>query len=448
MNKINIKFARLFFTKFRTRVRNKKEYEGESSMRKNLVLALLVAFLSVSVVQAGIFSKLFGKKADDGEKVLTFMIWDKNQEPGMQAIADSFTETHPDVKVKVQVTGWDEYWTKLEAAATGGALPDIFWMHSTQFYKYASNGILLEVGDTVGKDEYRNFPKDLVDLYVLDGKNYAIPKDFDTIGVFYNKELFDNAGVAYPDGTWDWNEFVETAKKLTKDGVYGVAAPLDAQQGYWNTIYQNNGYVIKGKKSGYDAKASQEALQWWVDLSLKEKVSPTQIQFAETGPFEMFMSGKVAMIELGSWMVPGMEQNEAMADKIDVTYLPKGKTSASIYNGLGYSAASNTKYPEEAREFLKFAASKKANELQSQYASAIPAYNGTQQGWVDHNKKMNLRVFVDQLAAGVIFPNSKKAPEWRAYENELFAPVFAGTSTVEDATVEYAERMNEILATE
>lgn len=417
-------------------------------MKKKLVLSMVLLMLCFSVVEAGIFSKLFKKKDDKGEKVLTFMIWDKNQEPGMQAIADAFTEKHPDVKVKVQVTGWDEYWTKLEAAATGGALPDIFWMHSSQFYKYASNDILLEVGNKVGDEAYSNFPQDLVSLYELDGKNYAVPKDFDTIGVFYNKELFDQAGVAYPDGSWDWAQFVATAKKLTKDGVYGIAAPLDAQQGYWNAIYQNDGYVIKDKKSGYNMKASQEALQWWVDLSLKEKVSPTQLQFSETGSFEMFMSGKVAMITLGSWMVPGIEQNEEIASKIDVTYLPHGKSSASIYNGLGYSASANTKHPEEVIEFLKFCATKEANELQSKYASAIPAYEGTQQGWIDHNKEMNLKIFVDQLAYGIVFPNSKKATEWRAYENELFAPVFAGTATVEDSTEEYADRMNAILATE
>lgn len=395
-----------------------------------------------------------GKKEETTEvsssgekKTLTFMIWDKNQEPGMTAIAKAFTEKNPNVEVKVQVTGWDEYWTKLEAAATGGALPDIFWMHSTRFHEYASNNILLEVGSTIG-DDYKNFPEDLVKLYELDGKNYSVPKDFDTIGVFYNKTLFDKAGIPYPDGTWDWAKFLEVSKQLTKDGVYGFAAPMDAQQGYWNAIYQNGGKVIDGKKSGYDMKESQEALEWWVNLSLKEKVSPTQAQFAETDAYTMFMSGKVAMVMLGSWMVPAIESNADFAKNVDVTVLPKGKTQASIYNGLGYSAAASTKYPEETKAFLKFAASEEANLLQAKHASAIPAYNGTQQGWIDHNPAMNLKIFVDQLAYGVIFPNSKTAPQWRAYENELFSPLFAGTVDVKSTTEEYAKRMNTILETE
>lgn len=395
-----------------------------------------------------------GKKEETTEvsssgekKTLTFMIWDKNQEPGMTAIAKAFTEKNPNVEVKVQVTGWDEYWTKLEAAATGGALPDIFWMHSSNFYKYASNDILLDIGDSIG-DDYKNFPEDLVKLYELNGKSYAVPKDFDTIGVFYNKTLFDKAGIPYPDGTWDWAKFLEVSKQLTKDGVYGFAAPKDGQQGFWNAIYQNGGKVIDGKKSGYDMKESQEALEWWVNLSLKEKVSPTQAQFAETDAYTMFMSGKVAMVMLGSWMVPAIESNTEFAKNVDVAPLPKGKTQASIYNGLGYSAASNTKYPEEAKAFLKFVASEEANLLQAKHASAIPAYNGTQQGWIDHNPSMNLKIFVDQLAYGVIFPTSQTAPQWGALESDFFVPLFAGKMDVKLATEGYAKRMNEILATE
>lgn len=415
-------------------------------MKKVLILVTLAFFMLLSC--GGKKDAATGDSASkDGNKEISFMIWDKNQLPGMEAIAKAYEAKHPDVKIKVQVTGWDEYWTKLEAAATGGALPDVFWMHSTRFNDYASNGMLLEMGPTIG-DGYKNFPQDLVKLYELDGKNYAVPKDYDTIAVFYNKALFDKAGVPYPDGTWDWAKYLETAKKLTKDGVYGVAAPMDAQQGYWNAIYQNGGYVVKDKKPGYSSTEAQAALQWWVDLSLKEKVSPTQAQFAETDPFTMFTSGKVAMIQLGSWMVPELEQNTEFVKTLGITYLPKGKVNATIYNGLGYSGSAKTKYPEVVKDFLKFCASEEANLLQAKHASAIPAYNGTQQGWIDHNKTLDLKVFFEQLKYGVAFPTTKKGAQWRAYENELFGPVFDGKKDVKSTTVEYDKRMSEIIATE
>ena len=82
------------------------------------------------------------------EKVtITFAFWDTNQEPGMKAIAEAYMAEHPNVTVETQVTPWSEYWTKLEAAAQGGALPDVFWMHSNQFFKYVSAGMLLDLTD-------------------------------------------------------------------------------------------------------------------------------------------------------------------------------------------------------------------------------------------------------------------------------------------------------------
>lgn len=412
-----------------------------------LLISLMFVILSCGGGSEKASSTDSGKGGAAASGELTFLIWDRGQEAGMSAIAAEFEKENPGAKVKVQVVGWDEYWTKLEAAATGGALPDIFWMHSSRFYDYASNDMLMEV-DSKLDDGFKNFPQDLVKLYQFNGKQYAVPKDFDTIGVFYNKELFDKAGVPYPDGSWDWAKYLETAKKLTKDGVYGTAAPLNVQEGFWNTMYQNGGYVVKDGKSGYNDPASQEAIQWWVDLSLKEKVSPTQKDFDEMDPFTAFVSGKVAMVQLGAWMVAGIEENAEFAKKVAVAPLPKGKNQATIYNGLGYSASAKTKHPELVKKFLAFLATEKANIIQAEKVAAIPAFNGTQQKWIDHNKDMNLGVLVDQLKYGVIFPTSAHGSKWRDWENEIFAPVFSGKTDVKTATEEYAKRMNEMISQE
>ena len=80
---------------------------------------------------------------------LVFQIWDAGQKAGMEKLASTYMEEHPNVKIEVQATGWDEYWTKLEASATSNSMPDIFWMHSNQMYKYADNGILADCSDIV-----------------------------------------------------------------------------------------------------------------------------------------------------------------------------------------------------------------------------------------------------------------------------------------------------------
>ena len=141
--------------------------------------------------------------------------------------------------------------------------------------------------------------------------------------------MFDEAKIAYPDGTWDWKKLQEVAKKLTdpSKGVYGFAAPADAQQGYYNFISQNGGNVISAdkKKSGFDSAATKEAIQFDVDFSLKDKSSPTQAQFADTSFAAMFESGKVAMGLFGSWMVSEFKANDYVKANCNVAVIPQGK---------------------------------------------------------------------------------------------------------------------------
>ena len=232
------------------------------------------------------------------EKVtITFAFWDTNQEPGMKAIAEAYMAEHPNVTVETQVTPWSEYWTKLEAAAQGGALPNVFWMHSNQFFKYVSAGMLLDLTDL--NLDYTPYPEGITALYHYEDKQWAVPKDYDTIALAYNKELFDKAGIAYPDDTWTWDTLRETAKKLTdaENGVYGFGAPNDTQSGYYNFVYQNGGFIFEDGKSGFDQEATQEAIQTWADLMLKDGVSPSLESFTDMGNDDQFQAGKVAMYD-------------------------------------------------------------------------------------------------------------------------------------------------------
>ena len=311
------------------------------------------------------------------EKVtITFAFWDTNQEPGMKAIAEAYMAEHPNVTVETQVTPWSEYWTKLEAAAQGGALPDVFWMHSNQFFKYVSAGMLLDLTDL--NLDYTPYPEGITALYHYEDKQWAVPKDYDTIALAYNKELFDKAGIAYPDDTWTWDTLRENAKKLTDadNGIYGFGAPNDTQSGYYNFVYQNGGFIFEDGKSGFDQEATQEAIQTWADLMLKDGVSPSLESFTDMGNDDQFQAGKVAMVFVGSWMMSAYTSNEFIKDKFDVAVLPQGKQRASIYNGLGYAGAYNTANPEIVKDFIAFCGSEQANILQAQNKAAIPGLQG------------------------------------------------------------------------
>ena len=371
----------------------------------------------------------------------------------MEQIVAAFKQSQPNIDVTIEVTPFDQYWTKLEASATGNSAPDLFWINGPNFIKYAANDILLPLNDRIEADsvDLGNYPEALVSLYTHDDQHYALPKDFDTIGLWYNKELFDAAGVAYPDATWTWDSVRDAAQKLTKadQGVWGIAAQMINQEGFYNTIYQNGGYVLSPDKtsSGYDQPETIEALKYWTDM-IEQGVSPTQAQMTETNPRDLFKSGKVAMLYGGSWRQIEFGQNEFTKDKVDVAPLPKGKQQAVIIHGLGNVISAQTAHPQEAWEFLKFLGGQEAAEIQAKTGAVIPAFNGAQQLWVESNPQFNLQVFLDQLPYAVAYPVSENTAEWQAIEKEDLTQAWAGQTAIEAAAQQVAQQMNQVLEQE
>lgn len=392
---------------------------------------------------------------DGGKQKITYAIWDTNQQPGMQAIADSFMEKNKDIEVKIELTPWKEYWMKMDAAATGDNLPDVFWMHSNEAYRYMSNDMLLDLTDMIDTSEevdMSKFPKDIVGLYSQGDKQYAIPKDIDTIGLWYNKTLFDEKNVSYPDSTWTWEDMVEAGEKLTdiEAGVYGIGARKDFQEGYYSFIFQNGGSVLTDdrKQSTFDNPATVEAMDFYVSLSTEKKISPTADIFEETAVSNMFGSGTVAMGFFGSWMVPAFLENEYIVENADVAVLPQGKQRASIYNGLGNAISAGTKSPEAALKFVEYLGSKEAMEIQAENGSAIPAYEGVADKWIEKTSVFNTKAYVEMLDYAEILPYSSHTVAMGDIELDVLTDTFSGKTTAEEAGKEITEKVNELLASE
>ena len=145
----------------------------------------------------------------------------------LTALCDAYTEQNPDVVIEVQVTSWNEYWTKLEAAAISNQMPDIFWMHTNEILKYADYGKIADLTDLYDETDPGYFEEHFSEVFLKniqgsDGRCYGVPKDKDTVGMVYNKEMFDQAGEAYPDETWTWDVLCEASQKIyDATGKYG-----------------------------------------------------------------------------------------------------------------------------------------------------------------------------------------------------------------------------------
>lgn len=382
------------------------------------------------------------------EKVeITYGFWDKKQVPAVEEIIKLFNEKNPNIKVKTELTPYGQYFQKLETAATGGALPDVMWMNGAHVEQYAEGKVILPLSDFAKEDNYNldNYPESLIDLYTVDGKLYGIPKDFDTTGLWYNKKIFDEAGVPYPDETWDWAKLKEVATKLTnKDkGIWGYAALMGNQGGYYDFIWQNGGYIISedGKSVGFDQPEAIEALKFNISF-IKEGLSPTQAQMTETAASELFASGKVAMMFDGPWMVPEYKQNP----DLDVAVVPKGKQRAVAIHGLSNVIAANTKHKDAAWKFVQFLGSKEAAEVFAKTGTVIPAYNGTQEAWIQAVPTLNLQAYIDGVEYSVPLPSVKSTGEIWQYEIDVLKKAWSEEESVEDAVKELTKKANEALS--
>lgn len=384
---------------------------------------------------------------------ISYAVWDSGQANLLRKVADDFEKENPNIKIDIQVSGWDDYWTGLEAAATGGSLPDTFWMHSNNIYYYASNDQLLDLTKYIGQSSevsMDDYPEELGEIYNLDGKQYAIPKDYDTIALWYNKTMFDEAGIAYPDDTWTWDTLKDAAKKLTKPdkSQYGMCAGLHNQEGFYNFVYQNGGTIVTpDHKSGYSDPKTIGGVEEYFSF-VKEGLSPEI--YDDKARAEAIENGQCAMGLFGSWNLSGFAANEYMSENFDCAVLPSSNDGkrATIINGLGNAIAKTTKHPDEAWKWVEYLSSKEGQEKQAQLGVAISAYNGTSDAWTKAYPQFNVKCFIDMVDYAQIRPYTHQTSVWEDKANEILKDAYAGKVDVKTACNHVAAMMDEAIAAE
>ncbi len=427
-------------------------------MKRKVMTVVLAAVMS-----SCLFAGTSPAQASSDDK-LVVNIWDNKQQAGIQSICDDWT-AKSGVPVDVEVIDWDNYWTLLEAGASGGEMPDVFWMHSQYSEKYMDQGILLDLTDYIDADDstdLANYYEDIVSLYQYDGRTYALPKDYDTIALWYNKDMFDEAGIAYPDETWTWDTLHDVAAQLTKEdgSQYGLTGNTDQnQEGYYNAIYSYGGYVINDAKdkSGYDDENTLKAMEMYAGL-IKDCM-PNQSVMAESGNINLFMSNQVAMGMFGSWYVPTFKDfAEQGSDQYAVSYLPfydaNGNGTCddgervSMFNGLGWAAPAKVENPDTVYSLISYLSSKEGQTKQAELGVTMSAYLGTSDKWVNCTDKIDLMPYLEEAdGKAALVPNPcSRDSSWAEDAKQMFVAAWQDPSTMEDVCRQVAEEMNKKLA--
>lgn len=218
-------------------------------------------------------------KPDVTIKVMSFLAIDTPEVE--KKIVAEFEKENPGIKVQFDAVPLSDYMTKLQTMIAGGAPPDVASLNMENLQSFAALGALADLGPLVQKDKYDlgQYYASTLDMHSYKGKLYGLPASFSTVVLFYNKKLFDEAKVPYPDSTWNWDKMLDAAKKLTKD-TNGDGKPdqFGYAKAWWPMYLWLNGADLFNKdrtKCALTDPAAIEGIQKMVDLWLVHKVAPT-----------------------------------------------------------------------------------------------------------------------------------------------------------------------------
>ena len=264
----------------------------------------------------------------------------------------------------------------------------------------------------------------------------------DNIVLVYNKEMFDQAGVAYPDENWTWDDMMDASAKIyAATGKYGYMAYNDEQLGYWNFVYQNGGYILDPETNthaGYTQPATADAIKYYVDIQ-KNEWCPNQAYFAETTPGTAFFSQQGAMFFEGSWnLLSSMKNYPDLVGKWDIAMLPacpnpaSGSGRASISNGLCYATAAKGKNLEIVKDVLRFFGSEEGQRVQGESGAAIPAYLGLEDTWstkfYEFDYMLDVQQCYDQFDYVVQYINNATRRKWKSAVADEMVRVYNGSN--------------------
>ena len=338
-------------------------------------------------------------------------------------IADTFSkefdEQNDDIVVEYRAIPFDDLVNEtLRAFATGNA-PDIVSFDNPDFAMFSARGAMLDITDRIANSEVikadNYFPGPLNSV-TWEGKYFGIPKYTDTIGVFYNKDLFAKAGITEPPKTWE--QLAEYAEKLTDpaNNVYGVT--FSARAGEEGTfqflpLIQMSG----GSYTDVNTEGAAAALDLWkkiIDNGWASKDVLSLGQWDSTGTFN---SGNAAMAISGPWEVDRMVEDA----KFDwgVALLPtltEGGERSSALGGFDWGIMSTTKHPDEAFRALEYFASQD-NRIFEEFGSIPPRSDIPLPETGIALKDAALKVFQEQLQYAQ--PRGPH-PEWQKISKAIY----------------------------
>lgn len=400
-------------------------------------------------------------KTEEGVTEVKVAFWGSPEE--IDIITSSMKDwqaAHPNIKIVFEHTPYSGYDSKILTRIAGGAAPDIIATEVDYFVTFASKGVLENLSPYIEKDSEvfskETFFSSIFERFSMNGSVYAIPRDVAPFAcVFYNKKLFDEAGLAYPTDDWTWDDMLRLARAMTKHDAQGRTVQYGFYGWAWqNFIYGNGGALVDDvnhpTKTMLDDPKTIAGLQFYADLINLYKVMPTPVALANMGMGIdlMFSSGRLAMFLSGIWETPGLRNYNF---DWDVAMFPKNSEGVRAFGsgGSGYAILKSSKHKNEAWEVVKALTGPEGQAELAERGLAQPSRIAVaeSESWAGSplppaNKKM-LNVAVNHI----VF--SPFHPRWREVQEKYLIPkldlVFNGKKTAAEIMGDIVPEINAVL---
>jgi multiple sugar transport system substrate-binding protein len=322
-------------------------------------------------------------QTEAGVVQLQLMGWSSSdaENSRLQEVIDGFNAANEDVQVTLNLV--PEYDTKLQTALAGGSPPDVFYLDSFRAPDLVQAGAVAAVGDQL--TDVDDFYPSLREAFTVDGVFYCPPKDFGTLALQYNEELFDAAGVEHPNAEWTWEDLRSAAEQLTDQdaGVYGLVLPSDFAR--WIVfLYQAGGSVTNDELTAMTVNSPEalEAMEFYVSL-VRDGFAAQPSDLDSGWPGEAFGRGRAAMTIEGNWIVPFLA--DQFPDlQYGVSELPAGSAGkATMAFTVCYAVPAAAPNPDASLRLVDYLTGSEGMKAWTDLGLAMPTRASLREGWLE-----------------------------------------------------------------
>lgn len=367
---------------------------------------------------------------------------------------DLYTEEHPNVTIEPVDIGTERF-QKLMTLIGSGTAPDIIYINEW-CYSLAYRDVLMALDSFIEADEdfdLSYYPESLLVPLRYEDQLYALPQEVSPYVIYYNKDMFEAAGLEMPTDDWTIDEFYEAAKALTdpEKNVYGYryASGADPFLGWLSRAgvdFDTSGTEVQG----LDTQEALNALEFLYNLVVVDQISPNPAALTAMGTNAdaMFRNQSVAMESMGLWMLPQYKA-DPLSFEWDVVRMPMDQNQRTKAGILNWGISADTKNPDAAWDLLKFLAGPEGMRIVAESNMALPASTDEDANQIvlDTHFPENVKAFVDSV------PDVDMTDQLSIYRTEvntklqeLVDKMLIGESTPEETQQALIKEINAILA--